>query len=95
MLGKEDYTEGALAQLANNLVLVESFVLREALRSQDLVVPELERNCVSEVNGSLLRGGALEEQTVAHTISSSWALTDSCLRHLNSLSSVNNALERR
>ena len=91
MLSKKDNTEGAFAQLTDHLVLVETFLLWEALSTQNLIVPHVKRGCITEVNGALLRRGALEDQTVACTVRG-WAPATSLL--LDSLPRVYQALER-
>ena len=91
MLSKKDNTEGAFAQLTDHLVLVETFLLWEALSTQNLIVPHVKRGCITEVNGALLRSGALEDQTVACT-ARGWAPATSLL--LDSLPRVYQALER-
>ena len=55
MLSEKDDPKGALAELSDHFVLVETFLLGEALRAQDLIVPEVKRSCIAEVNRSLLR----------------------------------------
>ena len=65
MLGEEDDAERALTQLADDLVLGQSVLFREALCTEYLTVPVVQRCCVTEVHGSLLRRRALEEQAVA------------------------------
>ena len=88
MLSEEDDTERAFAQLSDDLVLVKTRLLREALGAQDLVVPQLQRVCITEVNRPLLRGRALQDQTVAYTGLGGTAFL------LDSLPRVDQALER-
>ena len=64
VLGQNDQAESALAQRTQRLVLLDAVVRVEPLRPQNLAVPVRLRRCGREVDHSLLRGRADEDEAV-------------------------------
>ena len=66
MLGEKDCAEGALTQFTDYFVLGKTIFFREALLTQDLVVPKLDWGEVIKKDRALLGWWTDKQQAVIH-----------------------------